>query len=111
VKNINPLLALILALQVKVLLALPLFLVATGLIGLQSLAAGLVSAALSGASLLRSLLAAPATRPGSSSRVAYEVRTPPGGGAVDPYFYPPSALGALPQRQPDVRVISAATNN
>ncbi|XP_059469096.1 uncharacterized protein LOC132192898 [Neocloeon triangulifer] len=117
VRPFDPILALILALQVKILLALPLFLLAAGLIGLKSLAASLVSAFLSGASLLRSLLPTSnsnnSNRPsGASSRVAYEVRSGQPQQDFTPYVYPPSALGVLPAaRQPDLRVISAAANN
>ncbi|XP_065349857.1 uncharacterized protein LOC135945863 [Cloeon dipterum] len=119
IRTIDPILGLILALQLKVLLSMPLFVLAAGLIGLKSLAASLVSVFFSGASLLRTLM--PATngngsngRPaGASSRVAYEVRSPPQN-ELGPYVYPPSALGVITPaaaRQPDVRIISAAANN
>jgi hypothetical protein len=109
VRNTNPILALILALQVKALLAMPLLLLAAGLIGLKSLAVGLISAAFSGASLLRNVVGGAPNRPGASSRVAYEVKAAPLDAAV---VYPPSAYGFAPQRQqPDLRLISAAANN
>jgi hypothetical protein len=111
-KTTNPILALILALQVKALLALPLMLLVAGLIGLKSLAVGLISAAFSGASLLRSVVGggAPSRSGGASSRVAYEVKAAPQLDAA--VVYPPSAYGLGPQRlQPDLRLISAAANN
>jgi len=113
VKTTNPILALILALQVKALLTLPLVLLAAGLIGLKSLAVGLISAAFSGASLLRSVVGGGAPNRsggGASSRVAYEVKAAPQLDAA--VVYPPSAYGLGPQRfQPDLRLISAAANN
>ncbi|CAB3361403.1 Hypothetical predicted protein [Cloeon dipterum] len=121
IRTIDPILGLILALQLKVLLSMPLFVLAAGLIGLKSLAASLVSVFFSGASLLRTVMPATNTngngsngRPaGASSRVAYEVRSPPQN-ELGPYVYPPSALGVITPsaaRQPDVRIISAAANN
>ncbi|KAF4523425.1 hypothetical protein B566_EDAN007897 [Ephemera danica] len=121
---------LMLALQVKTLLALPLLLLVSAFLGLQSLGTSILAALFSGAALLRSFMSGNNRGSGASSRVSYEVKQPPASqyaatptlhtaalqtpdaslypyAAPVPYYIPPTGLA----RGPEYKIFSSASND